>query len=301
MTWFESVLPKVIRAKARSDANLSGAKLQWTPYSERMHIKIVYAVNGILFFLLVMVYIHPRTNAEQVIFLVMLVWSVLGAAAIPLIQTWYDDMVWRSRTIKFGPLNPIPWRPNVIDYYTKVRGKEAQKVVTATGETRRETKPKETTYAICVSGEVEQWFAGEGPAPVFGVCPVIPDADTDLGETFKKAGKFKIERQKVTFRYGFGRTNGFQYEVPGEPKIYLLGKDGWTRYVSSPLVNRVLVGLDREIRAKIYHARPNVKPWSIVVMFPEEPNGRPKDAATPVDLNVELDNMDLRAQLDIAL
>lgn len=268
----------------RADGNLSGARLMWTPYGERSHVKLLIAAEVFLFFVLVQ---FSFTSLGGIVWLGLVVFESFFLI-IMLAQMWYDDLLWATRAIRASPNTRIPWRPNLY-IWEKRRGKYA-KPNPVRGERPaewvREKAAKTTRYGISFGGEVEQWLTGEPKDGPIIIAPIIAGADPPKSEGDSGVGT--------------GHWDGLDYIVQGMPHIYFLGRDDFTRGIEDPTVNRLLLGLDQEVRALIYKLRPNSKWYRPVIYYEELPENASKPPTSPLDLSVVLDNMDLRAQLDRA-
>jgi hypothetical protein len=280
--FIENFLPKVMKVRSNADANLSGAKLRWTPHSERFHLKALIAVHCVI----VVGLVHASLPwVGGLVWLFFILFETMTAMLLYMAM-WYDDLIWEGRTVKPGDLSPIPWRPNLY-LFDKRRGKYQIAGASLADSTASDhaSQPKDImTYGIAFCDEVERWFTGEPPDGTVIVSPVIDSADP------VKTG----DRGAM----GLGFWEGLQYRVPGTPHIYFLGRDGMTKWVEDGATNRMLVGLDQEIRAEIYRLRPNKKWWSRVIFFEENPKDRKLPMVTPKDMKAIIENMDLRAQLD---
>jgi len=287
---------KYWRAKLNADAGMTGARLHWSFHSERYHLKLLLLVNAVLFF-----GILQAADIPDLAWLALIVWSMMFVIVVWL-GLYVDDKTWRGRTIKIGELPPIPWRPN-LHIWERTRGKVQTEDELPDGREPSPSKPLDKMeYGIAFINEVEQWVEGVKPYDPILIAPVMPGAHP-VKEKGKGDGGPAISK-------GFGWWSGHEYRVPGTPHIYFLGQDGLTAHIKDQKVKMLLVGLDREARAKINSLVSALgmakSKWFRPIIYVEElPEDEERSKARPqpsnLDLKLLLDNMDLRAQLDEAM
>ena len=290
MSGTQYLLPKSWKVRARSDDNLSGAKYRWHPHYQRPQIAILTVSLAALVIVLAQV---AMPIIGSLGWMAAVVWAAFAVSTL-LMAFWYDELIWEGRTLKPSELSPIPWRPNLYRW-TRERGKESP---AGTPASTTPPKPKATTqYGISFIGEVERWFTGERRDDFVIVAPILPDASVVVaGDPGKKDALGK----EMAVGVGIGWNMGLQYYVPGTPHLYFLGRDGLTAGITDPYLCRMLVGLDGELRTKLYDLRPDSVWWRIVIYFEDEPMDPRRPMSAPQDLKVILENMDLRAQMDRA-
>jgi len=302
---------KYWRAKLNADAGLTGARLHWTFHSERYHLKLLLLINGIVFFIIL-----QAARLPDLAWLGLVIWSMFFVIIVWL-GLYVDDKTWRGRTIKIGELPPIPWRPNM-HLWERDRGKVQTEEDLGDGREASPSNPLDNTeYGIAFINEVEQWVEGVKPYDPILIAPTLLGAHPVKEIPSGKAPRSPVlqpdtDRVRIlpSRAKGIGWWSGLEYRVPGTPHIYFLGQDGLTEHIKDQKVKMLLVGLDREARAKLNSlvsqlGMPKSKWYRPVIYIeeppPEEEIGKAKPMSSPLDLKLLLENMDLRAQLDEAM
>jgi hypothetical protein len=297
-----AAFPVAARARARSVPDLTSAKFRWGPHERRAHVKAL-------------------TGANLVICLILIVWlglDVLGTVLFIALWVWfcmftilfafnwvYDDFLWVSRSMKVWGLDPFPWNGN-LRIWERSYGKRDTPSPLDDAPAGPQAPKKSVKYGIAFESAPDRWYTGPPRDGYIVVAPILPQAESvksRLARTWTTAaakGKPQPpEPEPGTERLeaiGTGWWDGYQYDVPGIGHAHLLGRAGLSDFIADPDLRRIIDGLDLELRAEIYAARPDAQWWSTVV-FIEEPSDELKPTPKAPDSTLILANMDLRAEI----
>lgn len=304
-----AALPLYLKVRQIADANLTGAKFSWGPYWRRKHVVALVALNLIVGDGLVL-YLAALYVIDGLLFLGLFLWFSVFTFTLSW-HMYYDNQLWKTRTLKLFGLGRIPWDGNAHSWerkYGKVpdRGR-------LTGEAPSSTysaSSKRTVQYIISEESVPDGYVGAVPKDGYIVVhPVKEGADKikimarreerPAPAASSESAPPSQEGAPSASEMGTGYRNGYDYEVWGIPHLYMLGNaktDDAARWLSEK-DQRFIRGLDPELRAAIYAKWPNRKPWSVVIWIQEPAGTRPSLNAT--DATVLLENMDLRNMLEM--
>jgi len=279
------VIPGMLKIRRAANANLTGVKMRYFPHMRRSWMYVLMAFHGTMD-VLIGFFLVPAVFAEwywaMVVGILFLVLGLIATIGFGSFALWYDDLHWKTRTIKPDIMDPIPWNGNHLTW-TRTVGQEAarkQKMRSQlTGlhtDERDKLTPQTAEYWVARESPPDQWW-GKPPAAGYFV-------------VWKKAsGETHISLSE----------NGYQYAIRGHIDSYMLGGGNAETFAEGlpPRYRRLVDGLDPELRAFVYANFKDPKPaWDTGVLVIEKP-----DTLTPQDRKDAVSSemlilMDLRAK-----
>jgi len=274
------VLPAMLKIRRAANANLTSVKMRYFPHLRRRHHQAIAVVDAALFVLLAFV-LSPRLDAPYnlLVGLFLLVYGMLGAGVTRAFGDWYDDLHWKTRTLKPDIMEPIPWDGNHL-VYTRTVGLEAakeQEEDADMGMTATQDRAPAVTaeYWIARESAPDKWWGNPPSSGYFVVWRKAKDAQLSISQ------------------------KGYQFGVGGHVDGYMLGGGDAEAFAEGlpPRYRHIVDGIDPHLRAFIYANYKEPKPdWASGVLVIEEPDDVKAQADKAQTVSM-LDLMDLRAKL----